>query len=83
LVSRDNTDATMHKDKLLILWKVFKLRLGSSEFTGFIVEPTLFIQRAEDSYLLQDPFTHKEIDDVIKVFPSDKSLRPDGFNNEF
>jgi hypothetical protein len=32
---------------------------------------------------LEEPFTDKEIDDIIKHMPNDKSPGPDGFNNEF
>ena len=32
---------------------------------------------------LEKPFTQEEIDEVVKNFPTDKSLGPDGFNNEF
>jgi hypothetical protein len=32
---------------------------------------------------LEETFTDKEIDDVIKNLPNDKSQGPDGFNNEF
>jgi hypothetical protein len=32
---------------------------------------------------LQAPFSNKEIEEVVKHLPNDKSLGPDGFNNEF
>jgi hypothetical protein len=32
---------------------------------------------------LEAPFSDSEIDNVIKHLPNDKSLGPDGFNNEF
>jgi hypothetical protein len=38
---------------------------------------------AETSAQLELPFTDKEIDDIIKELPNDKSPGPDGFNNEF
>jgi hypothetical protein len=36
-----------------------------------------------DLSLLEEPFSHKEIDDVVKEFPCNKSPGPDGFNAEF
>jgi hypothetical protein len=36
-----------------------------------------------DLALLEAPFTHHEIDAVVKDFPNNKSLGPDGFNAKF
>jgi hypothetical protein len=36
-----------------------------------------------DFSFLEAPFTHDEIDVVVKVVPSNKSPRPDGFNAEY
>jgi hypothetical protein len=41
-----------------------------------IVQPT-------DLAHLHAPFTRVEIDDVVKEFPINKALGPDGFNEKF
>jgi hypothetical protein len=38
---------------------------------------------SETKEKLEKAFSDKEIEDVIKQLPNDKSLGPDGFNNEF
>jgi hypothetical protein len=47
----------------------FHLKFEASKFPRFTVEPPLLIQRVEDLDLLEDPFTHKEIDDANKGSP--------------
>jgi hypothetical protein len=43
LVSSNGVAATDHREKEQILWEDFKFRLGTSEFSGFIVNPSFFI----------------------------------------
>jgi hypothetical protein len=83
LESSDGSIALDHRQKEAILWKDFKERLGTSEFQGFQVDPTLFIQPRSRLHSLENPFQHEEIDNIIKALPNDKSPGPDGFNNEF
>lgn len=78
----DGAVASDHKEKEKILWEDFKVRLGSSQFNGFTVDPGFFIQRVDNLSVLEEPFTQGEIDNVIKVLPNDKSPRLEGFNNE-
>lgn len=79
----NGTIVSNHNDQQLAIWEDFKVRLGISEFTGFLVEPAFFINRSDNLNLLEAPFSNSEIDDVIKNLPNNKSPGPDGFNNEF
>jgi hypothetical protein len=78
-----DTEVCGHTEKEQVLWDDFKLRLGTSEFSDFCVDPNFFIQRVDDLSFLEGPFCHAEIDNIIKALPYEKSLGPDGFNNEF
>ena len=44
--------------------------------------PSLITPR-DDLGCLTTPFTHEEIDDIVKQMPNDKALGPDGFNGQF
>ena len=65
------------------LGQAFKDRLGTSEFSGFYIQPEDFINRADFLADLEDDFTEAEIDGIIKSLPNDKSPGPDGFSNKF
>lgn len=74
-----------HNSKASLIWNDFKERLGSICFQemSFDLE-TLFSGSHEvDFSSLELPFSHSEIDCVIKQLPCDKSPGPDGFSNEF
>ena len=83
LVSDLGITVHSHKDKEQIIWQEFKERLATSAFTSFSVDPSNFIQVADDLSFLEESFSNQEIDSVIKNLPNDKSPRPDGFSNEF
>jgi hypothetical protein len=73
----------LHADKAEILCHTFKERLGTSIDILPPQNPSELIQAAAHLGALESPFTHEEIDLVVKNLPSDKSLGPNGFNNEF
>lgn len=83
LMSREGVMVSGHNEKEQILWEDFNVRLGTSEFSGFSVDPYFFIQRVDNLQSLEDPFTQAEIDSIIKTLPNEKSSSLDGFNNEF
>lgn len=74
---------TDHSAKAELIWNDFKERLGSSCSEAMVFDlDNLFTQNVDLSSLVA-PFSHSEIDNIVRLLPSDKSLGPDGFNNEF
>ena len=74
---------TYHDGKAKILWESFKERLGKTEFKKMLYNLNVLITRNEELNELQAPFSKQEIDSVISELPNNKSLGPDGYNNEF
>lgn len=73
LTSSDGVSVTDHREKEEILWEDFKVRLGSSRFENFHISPGFFLQRNDNLGILETPFSHLEIDSIIKALPNDKS----------
>lgn len=69
--------------KATILWEAFKDRLGISEPCSLDSEILQLLQQHPNLSILEDPFSHEEIDQVVLALPSDKSPGPDGFNTDF
>lgn len=65
------------------MWEDFKIRLGTSDFDRFAVDPALFVQGMDNLHYLEASFLQEEIDITIKSLPNNKSPNPDGFNIEF
>ena len=79
-------DISDHAGKAAILWEAYQKRMGTSEktTTQFDLE-SLYGQQIDASVFenLELPFINEEANEVVKELPMDKSLDPDGFNNEF
>jgi hypothetical protein len=69
-----------HEDKTTLIWHSFKERLGTSNYTGITFDLPSLLDNNVDLSSLVSPFSHDEIDAVVKNFPSDKSPGLDGFN---
>lgn len=72
-----------YQDKALLIWNSFKERLGVTSFQGMKFNLPSLIEASQDLSSLTQPFSHVEIDNVIKHLPSDKAPGPDGFNTDF
>jgi hypothetical protein len=86
LQNAEQVEISNHEGKAAILLKAFKDRMGNSENPNMLFNiEDLYPSKlsCESKNKLEEAFSDKEIDDVIKDLPNDKSPGPDGFNNEF
>jgi len=72
-----------HNAKAELIWNEFKERLGSTSGAEMAFNLNNLLQNDVNLNSLEAPFSHEEIDCVIRNLPLDKSPGPDGFNNEF
>lgn len=72
-----------HDLKANLIWNDFKIRIssGGSSVMQFDLDSLWSVNL--DLSSLELPFTHEEVDNVVRCLPLDKSLGPDDFNNEF
>lgn len=72
-----------HEAKANILWEAYKGRLGISEFHDMAFNLGNLFPNPVDLSMLDEPFTHDEIDQVVAHLQLDKAPEPDGFNTDF
>jgi len=72
-----------HQQKELLIWQSFKETLGVNGFTGVLFNLDNLLHNATDLSALIAPFSHQEIDQVVKAMPSDKAPGPNAFNTDF
>jgi hypothetical protein len=80
---RKNSIASTHEGKAALLLETYKDRLGRADTTHNTFYVRALLNSSLQFSFLEEPFSTKEIDEVVKAFPSNKSPRLDGFNAEF
>jgi hypothetical protein len=83
LTHSDGTITSTHEGKAELLFDSYKERLGQVAPTSNSFDMASLLASSVDLSFLEEPFTPKEIDDVVKEFPCNKSPGPNGFNAEF
>ena len=72
-----------HTSKESILFEAFKQRLGTCSRPNMKFNLSALLRQQVDFDSLTTPFTHAEIDTVIKDMPLERAPGPDGFNGAF
>jgi hypothetical protein len=72
-----------HESKAGLLWTSFRNRLGISINPIMLFNLDSLIAPVGGLDDISAPFSHEEIDRVVRFMPSDKALGPDGFNGLF
>jgi hypothetical protein len=83
LTSDSGVSVSDHQSKAALLLEAYKDRLGRSENVSNHFDMAELLNSEVDLAFLEQPFTPKEIDDVVAGVPNNKSPGPDGFNAEF
>jgi hypothetical protein len=69
--------------KSIYVFQTFKDRLGTSQQTTMVFNLSSLIHSVDNLSELEIPFSHQEINPIIKNLPTYKSPGPDGFNTDF
>jgi len=72
-----------HEGKARIIWNAFRNRIGVTGEPTMLYNLASLFTRHEDLSCLVEPFTHEEIDNIVRRMPVDKAPGPDGFNGLF
>lgn len=72
-----------HDIKANMFWQAFRERLGTTKGRNLTFPLQDLFQQNIDLSSIEEPFTHEEIDMVVKNLPTNKSREPDGFNTNF
>mgnify|MGYP000969782452 CR=1 FL=1 len=72
-----------HADKESIMFQAFKQQLGTCSEPNMKFNISCLLRQQVDFDSLTTPFTHDEIDAVVKEMPPDRAPGPDGFNGTF
>ena len=74
---------TDHLGKANELFSTYRERLGTKGEFEMKFDLARIIKKVEGLEELTTPFTHEEIDTVVREMPSDRAPGPDGFNGCF
>ena len=72
-----------HAGKAKELFETYRERLGRNASYEMKFDLARIIKKVEGLDVPTKPFTHEEIDRVVKEMPSDRAPGPDGFNGCF
>lgn len=72
-----------HASKESILFETFRDHMGKSNPPHMKFDLSKMLRASVDFDSLTTPFTHEEIDAVVKEMPPDRAPGPDGFNGAF
>jgi hypothetical protein len=70
LRNSDGIERYSHEEKAEIIWETFKSIMGTSEFSAMHFDLDDLIQHVLNLKNLEDPFTHEEVDAMVKNLPS-------------
>ena len=83
LEDEDGRAVVEHFEKAALLWNTYKNRMGVTENPQMLFNLEDLVNKHNDLDELVQPFSRKEIDNVINKMANDKAPGPDGFNGMF